>query len=152
MPAVRVVPALDEVEDRHTGFALVAEPMAVEQLALQGREEALTHRVVVAVADRAHRRTDTDLPAQEPKSDRGVLRPLIAVMDDRVRAALPEGHVQRVEHELGAQVGGHGPADHTPTAGIEHDRQVQEARPSRDVGDVRHRNRSFHDVIAADHR
>ena len=30
----------------------------------------------------------------------------------------------------------HGPADHAPAPGIEHDGQEQEPRPGRDVGDV----------------
>lgn len=50
MPAVRVVPALDEVEDGHPRLCLRAEAAPVDQLALQRGEEALAHRVVVAVA------------------------------------------------------------------------------------------------------
>ncbi len=45
MPLVRVVPALDEVEDGHPGLGLGREAAAVEQLAFEGGEEALTERV-----------------------------------------------------------------------------------------------------------
>jgi hypothetical protein len=47
VPAVRVVEALDEVEDGTPGLGLGAKPPPIEQLALQGGEEALTERVVV---------------------------------------------------------------------------------------------------------
>src|SRR5208282_4997785 len=51
-----VVPALDELEHCHARLDLGPKAAAGEQLALQGREEALAHRVVEAIADRAHRR------------------------------------------------------------------------------------------------
>ncbi len=47
---MRVVPALDEVEDCHAGFDLCAKRLLVESLALKRGKEALAHRVVVAVA------------------------------------------------------------------------------------------------------
>ena len=47
-----------------------------------------------------------------------------------------ERHVERVEDELGAEVCRHRPADDAPTPGIEHDGEVEEARPRRDVRDV----------------
>ncbi len=52
------------------------------------------------------------------------------------RPALCHGHLQRIEHELGAQVVGHGPAHHPTAPGVHHDRQVEEARGGRDEGDV----------------
>ncbi len=45
MPAMRVVEALDEVEDRQTGRALGRKALPVEQFAFEGSEEALTQRV-----------------------------------------------------------------------------------------------------------
>ena len=42
-----------------------------------------------------------------------------------------------MEHEAGAQVVGHGPADHGVAEGIQHDSEVQESGSGRDVGDVR---------------
>jgi hypothetical protein len=65
MAALRVVPALDEVEDGHPGLGLGAEAVAVEQLALERREEALAQGIVVAVAYRAHRRPHTRLLTAE---------------------------------------------------------------------------------------
>src|SRR5690606_26988440 len=58
MSARRVVPAFDEIEDGGLSLGRCAERHPIEQLALERREEALAHRVVVAVAHRAHRRTD----------------------------------------------------------------------------------------------
>src|SRR5881628_3212762 len=44
----RVVPALDEVEHDRLGHGLRLESMLCEQLALEGGEERLAHRVVEA--------------------------------------------------------------------------------------------------------
>ena len=73
MPPVRVVPALDEVEDGHPGLGLGGEAAPVQQLALEGGEETLTEGVVVGVAHAPHGRPDTRLAAAEAKGDRGVL-------------------------------------------------------------------------------
>ena len=48
MSAVQVVPALDPLEHRDMRLALRLETRAIEQLALERREEALRHRVVEA--------------------------------------------------------------------------------------------------------
>src|SRR5262245_45315178 len=50
--------------------------MAVEELALKRREEALTHRVVVRIADRAHGRPNTHLLAATAERERRVLAAL----------------------------------------------------------------------------
>ena len=136
VPPARVVEALDEVEDGHLRLGLRLEAFAVEKLALERREEALAERVVVRVADRAHRGSDTGLPAAQPERDRRVLRALVRVMDHSLGPALPDGHVQRVEDELRAQVRRHGPADHSAAPRIEHDGQVEEPCGSRDIRDV----------------
>src|SRR5690606_22092590 len=60
---MRVVPALDPLEDRHPGFGLAFEPPTVKHLAFERGEEALGHRVVVGIAHRAHRRHDAGFPA-----------------------------------------------------------------------------------------
>src|ERR1700686_2983508 len=51
----RVVPAFDEAEAGDLRRGLRRKAAAFEQLAFEGREEALAHRVVVGVADRSHR-------------------------------------------------------------------------------------------------
>ena len=59
---------------------------AIEQLALERGEEALAQRVVVAVADRAHRGPHAGLAAAPPEGERGVLAALVGVMDHARRA------------------------------------------------------------------
>ncbi len=138
MPPARVVPALDELEEREPGRGVRGEAGAGQELAFQGREEALAHRIVVAVADRAHRGSYAGLAAALAEGYRGVLRALVAMMDDVLRPSLLERHLEGVEHEFGTQVVGHGPTDDAPAADVQYHRQVQEARPGRHVGNVRH--------------
>ena len=50
----RIVPALDEGEDGHAGFGLGLELPSVKELAFERGEEALTHGIVVGVANGSH--------------------------------------------------------------------------------------------------
>ena len=59
-------------------------------------------------------------------------------MDDVLRPARCQRHVQGIEHELGVQAGGHRPADDAAAERIECDGQVEEAGPRRNVGDIGH--------------
>src|SRR5579884_2674881 len=134
-----VVEHFQVVEQGQPGVRPGLETLAVEQLALQSGEEALGQRVVVAVTDRAHGGRDTGLSAALTEGDRGVLTPLVGVMDDAVLGSTPpEGHFECREHQLGAQVIGHRPAHHPTTEGIKDHGQVDKATPGRDIGDVRH--------------
>ena len=94
---MRVVPSLDVLEDGQARRGLRREAVALEQFAFEGGEEALAHRVVVGVADRAHRGSNAHQLAPLPEGERRVLAALIGVMDDVGRSALGERHVQRVE-------------------------------------------------------
>lgn len=69
MPAARIVPALDEVEDGSARLHPGAEPLAIEQLALERGEEALAEGVIVRVAHAAHRRADAGVPAPLAKDN-----------------------------------------------------------------------------------
>jgi len=129
---MRVVPALDELKHRGLRLCFGAKPETLKQLALQRREEALAHRVVIAIPDRAHRRPHPSGFAARSKSHRGVLRPLIGVMNDLLRASHCERHVQGTEHQLAQQMRAHGPAHYLATEHIEHHGQVQEAFPGRE--------------------
>src|SRR5437667_6488677 len=95
MTASGIVPAFDEVEDREARVGLRAEVLPIEQLALEGREEALAQRVVVRVADRTHGRPDAGLATPLAEGHRGVLAALIRVMNDVRRPTLRDGHIQR---------------------------------------------------------
>jgi hypothetical protein len=70
---MRVVPALDEVEDGHLGLGLVAEAVAVEELTLERGEEALAERVVVGVADGVHGWAHPGTLAPQAEGNGGVL-------------------------------------------------------------------------------
>jgi hypothetical protein len=63
---------------------------------------------------------------------------MVGVVDHVSRPAAAQGHVQGVQHQLRAQVCGHGPTDHAPAPGVQHDRQEEEAGRGRDVGNVGH--------------
>ena len=53
MATVRIVPALQSLEDRHPRFGLAAEPSPVEHFALERGEKALGHGIVIRIADGA---------------------------------------------------------------------------------------------------
>ena len=56
------------------------------------------------------------------------------MMNHAGRASLPERHVERIWHQLGAQMGLHRPADNPAAERVENHGQVEEAGPGRDVG------------------
>jgi hypothetical protein len=53
-----------------------------------------------------------------------------------VGPAARDGHLERVDDELGAHVVGHAPADDPTAVGVLHGRQLQPALPGAQVGDV----------------
>src|SRR5487761_941988 len=73
--ALGVVVALDEVEDLHACLRSGVEGLAVEQLALEGGEEGLGHRVVEAIATSAHGPPDN--AAREDVEDDGQVEPAL---------------------------------------------------------------------------
>src|SRR5438128_2661894 len=137
MTASGIVPAFDEVDDSEGRVGLRAEVLPIEQLALEGPEEALAQRVVVRVADRTHGRPDAGLATPLAEGHRGVLAALIRVMNDVRRPTLRDGHLQRGQDELSPEMGFHRPADHASAPDIEDDGEIEEAGPGRHVGDVR---------------
>jgi hypothetical protein len=51
-----ILEAIDELKDGHAGLTVQSEAAAIDELALESREETLAHGVVVWVPDRARRR------------------------------------------------------------------------------------------------
>jgi len=94
-----IVPPLDEVEDRRARLGGRAERRPIEELTLERREETLAQRVVIAVPDRPHRRSDARLATLLAERQRGVLTALIRVMDHRTRLPLPDRHIEGREHQ-----------------------------------------------------
>ena len=69
----RIVEAFDELKDGHPRLAVRSEAAPIDQLAFEGGEETLAHRIVVGVADRACRWTNAGFLAASAESDRRVL-------------------------------------------------------------------------------
>ena len=95
---MRIVPALDEAEDGSARLGVRGEPIAIQELALEGRKETFGHRIVEAVPDRSARRTDAQRGTTLAEGERGVLRAVIGVMNHIRWTPLLDRHVQRVEH------------------------------------------------------
>ena len=136
MPALRIVEAFDEVKDGVARLRVGFEAAPIQQLAFQRGEETLRHRIVVAVTDRAHRWPHARLAAAVAELDRRILRALIRVMNNASRTAHRQRHAQRVQHDRHVQRGRHRPTNDPATEDIEHDRQIQEAHPRRDIRDI----------------
>ena len=133
---MRIVPALDEVEDRKRCFALRIESVLYEKLALESSVKALAHCIIVAVADGTHGHRDAGLTASFSKSDRRVLRSVIGMMDDGFRSSPINRHVERIDNEFFAHVVCHRPADDTPRTNVEHDSEKEKAGVRRHVRDI----------------
>lgn len=138
VPSVRVVPAFDELEDRHPGLVSRLEPGPLQQLAFERPEERLAHGIVVAVPDGPHRGPDPRLLAAMAEADRGVLTALVRVVDHVLRLSLVQRHRERRDDQLRPKMRLHAPAHDPATEHVEHHGQEQEALPGRDVRDIRH--------------
>lgn len=119
------------------GESTVTKRLPHQELRFQGSEERLDQRVIVGVAHLSHRGHDPCVAAPPSEGEARVLAaPIGVVHQPWTRPAIPQCHVQRVQHQIDAQVIGHGPAHHLPAERIQHDRQVQPPAPGPDVGDV----------------
>src|SRR5215468_8608882 len=107
MTAARVIPSFDEIEHRHARLDLSLEAAALEQLAFERGEKTLAHRIVETVAHRTHRGPHPGLLTAPSEGQRGILAALIGMMNHTVRAPLPQRQVERLEHQLGAQIALH---------------------------------------------
>jgi len=113
--APRVVERLDVVEDCRARLGARGPRVVVDQLVLQGAEEAVDHRIVGAVAFPTHAGHEA-VPCEQRLVGRGsVLASLIRMVGQPRRGpALPQDHGQGVEDQplLGAVA--HSPADDPP--------------------------------------
>jgi hypothetical protein len=104
MMTARIVPDLDELDERYRCFGLGIELALVEKLAFESGDEAIAHRVVLGIPNRFHGRPDSCFFASVTEGYERILRALVAVMDDTRRPALADCHVHRVKDELCLQV------------------------------------------------
>jgi hypothetical protein len=103
--SLAVVEHLDVLEDGGAEVASARPWLAVHELLLDRREEALSDCVVVTVAPGSHRHGDPGITGLLTEAESDILRSLIAVMNKpRLWPSTPHGHLQRVGDELGAQV------------------------------------------------
>ena len=98
---MRVVPALQKLKHGCLCLGFGAKGEALEQLALERRKEALAHRVVITVTHGTHRRFHPGRFTTRSEGHRGVLRSLIGMVNDLLRSARCERHIERAQYELG---------------------------------------------------
>ena len=135
---MRIVPAFDEGKHRLAGILGRMEGFSIQQFTFQGSEEALAQGIIETVANSTHGRSDASFSTALPERKRGVLAALIGMMNNALWTALPDCHRQRIEHQLGAQVSGHGPTHHPAAPGVQDHCQIQPAGPGSDIGNVGH--------------
>jgi hypothetical protein len=133
---MRIVPSFDELKDLQARLGRSVEAGPVEQFAFECGEEGFAHGIVEAIADRAHGRADPGFPAAAAEGDGGVLAALVGVMDDILRVALLDGHLQGLQDELGPHMSGHCPTDDPAAPDINHDGQEQGSGPGWDIRDI----------------
>jgi len=137
MPAVGVIEPLDVVEEREAGGIPRREGVSGEQFAFERGEEALRHRVVEAIPPTAHRGRHPRLAQPPPEREARILAPLVRVVNDSGdRSALPQGHFDRFDHYLRAEMLRHRPTDDAPSACIQDDREIKESGPCGDIRDI----------------
>ena len=96
-----------------------------------------------AVTDGAHRAEQSGGPERRPKAHDVYWMPWSeCAMVRPWGSPAPDGHLHGVDHELGTDVIGDGPADHPAAPGVEDDAQVDLALFGRVLGHVHHPQRS----------
>ena len=119
MAPARIVPALDEAEDRHLRRGLGIEARRARSshssVAKKLSHMALSYASPTEPIDGG----DAGLPGGAEGEE--CMAALIGVMDDVARPALAERHVEGVEDELAAEVLGHRPADNAAAERVQHD-------------------------------
>jgi len=95
---MRVVPALDEVEDGHPGLGLFSEAVLLDQLALKGGEKSSQKARCRRRLRRSSWMTHPGMLAPQTEGNGGVLAPLIRVQDEglgKFGQADPEDQAER---------------------------------------------------------
>src|SRR5829696_6724930 len=138
MQPASVVKPFQVLEDGTPRHLSIGEAAPMYEFALQGGDEALRHSVVQSGSGPSHRRNDADLFEALAERDRRVLDSAVGMVDESRRGlALPDRHLKGVDHELCPHVRGHRPTNDLARMGVQDEGQIEEAFPSRYVGDVR---------------
>ena len=135
--ALPIVEHFHVVEDRPSRLLAGLELVAMNELAFQGREEALDDRVIPAVS------TPSDAARDLPSTEfllvvvTRVLRSTIRMMQQLgFRIPLPQRHAESRQHERPSQRISHRPAHNSAREQIHHNSQVKptsRARAARQV-------------------
>ena len=128
MPTALVIEHFDVVEQLHFGVAAAVE--AVGRLALDAREEALHHRVIVTIAPPAHAAGDAVCVQNGLIVLTGVRAALVGMMEEpHLRAPPLQCHVERLDGDVAIIDRTDGPAHDKPREQVEDDRQIEFAAP-----------------------
>ena len=119
-----VIPALHPLGYGQLRLGLRPEALAIEQLALESYEQALNHRVVVGITDRAQGWHDVHLATTLAERITRASAAVIALVHDLRRTTLHQRRVERPLHELRAQVRLHRPASDLARPYVQHHCQV----------------------------
>jgi hypothetical protein len=124
MSATLVIEHLDVIEQRHLGVTVTGKSLSL--LFLHGREEALHHRIVVAVAAATHAAGDTLAGEIRLVVFARVGAATIRVMQEpRIRAATRDRHLERLQRQPSIVNGADRPAHDEARKQIEHRRQIE---------------------------
>jgi hypothetical protein len=110
MASCGVVPALYPLEYGVGKFVSAGPFFRIEQLKLQGAPERLHHRVVITIANRAHRGEQPGGAQALPERPGSVLRAVVGMQYRRltigalVGLAPDDGHTERVGDQFGSHV------------------------------------------------
>ena len=133
----RIVEAVDVTPDRVLGLGPRLEDGAPDQLGLQGLEEGLDHRIIIAVPFPGHRDPDAVFPQLGLILDRTILTAAIGVMGQPLTGSSDrQGFAQRLESQFLVQPVADRPANHPPGEQVENHGQVQPALPRPHVREI----------------
>src|SRR5215207_10876634 len=126
MEPTSVVEPFQVLEDGTPCYLSIGETSPMDELGLQGGNEALRHRVVQGSSGPSHRGDDADLCKALAEGDSRVLGAALGMMHESCGwLAPPERHLQRVDHELRPHVVLHRPPDDPSRMGVLDEGQIQ---------------------------
>lgn len=133
-----IIVALAIREQATSGLFAGRPSLLVDELDLQGVEEAFHGRIVVAASRAAHRRFCFHCSELLNVHLGCVLAAAVGMADEAFGRSLPlRGHHERSQRQLGTHMIAHRPADDPAGRQVEHGRKIQPSFAGRDVGDVR---------------
>ena len=121
------------------GLEAPPRPAPVDDLGLVETVDRLGECVVVAVSDAADRRLDAGLGKALGVADADILGPAIRMMHEPAAMKGPpfvQGLFKSIEDEARMCRPAHPPADDAAGIGVDHEGDVDEARPGADIGEI----------------